>query len=94
MRCEVTDTIEERMEAWKEMDGGDDAIGEAPSTTDALSVLDHEKQNSSESLAKIRFLLGVCDASGVNAEPRATDGDGAPAADAGASARGASRAAR
>lgn len=81
------------MEAWKEMDGGDDAMGEAPSTCDALSVLDHEKQNTPESLAKIRFLLGVGDGSVAHVEPRATSGDGARCA-AGGSARGESRAAR
>lgn len=51
-------TIEERMEAWKEVDGPEDSSG-TEGSTDALSVLDHDKQNSSESQAKMRFLFGI-----------------------------------
>jgi hypothetical protein len=41
----------------EQMDGADEGTGSGE--TDALSVLDHEKQNMSESLFKMRYLLGV-----------------------------------
>lgn len=101
LSMDAADTIEERMEAWKDMDGADDTMGEVASTTDALSVssrqnrglccrllafrspvfwkwqvLDHEKHNTSESLAKIRFLLGISQAHGAAVAAAAADTGG------------------
>ena len=40
---DAADTIEERMEAWKDMDGADDTMGET-CTADALSVSSHQNR--------------------------------------------------
>jgi hypothetical protein len=41
----AADTIEERMEAWKDIDGADEVMVEGAGATDALSVSFTQKQD-------------------------------------------------